>query len=65
MPKRTNLNDHKNIEKADDLEHTVQDKRYGKRSKAKKNRRNRHYVKNFIKQIKIDLSNDERKDLEL
>ena len=59
MPKRTNLNDYNKIDKAEDLERTVTDKRYGKRSKSKKNRRNRHYVKNMIKQIKIDLSKDD------
>jgi len=59
MGKRTNLNDYKKIDKADDLERQVQDKRLGKRSKAKKNRRNRHYVKNMIKQMQIDLSHEE------
>ncbi|MEL7121075.1 MAG: hypothetical protein AAFO07_16600 [Bacteroidota bacterium] len=59
MPKRTNLNDYNKIDKADDIERTVTDKRYGKRSKSKKNRRNRHYVKNMIKQMQIDLSQDD------
>ncbi|MEM1121881.1 MAG: hypothetical protein AAGJ18_15625 [Bacteroidota bacterium] len=58
MPKRTNLNDHRKIESTDDLERSVQDKRYGKRSKSKKNRRNRHYVKNMIKQMKIERSGE-------
>lgn len=57
MPKRTNLNNYKNIQRADDLEREVQDKRFGKRAKSKKNRRNRHYVKNMIKQLKIDITN--------
>jgi len=59
MPKRTNLQDHENIERADDLERNVQDKRYGKRSKRKKNRRNRHYVKNMLKQMQQHLDEDE------
>lgn len=59
MPKRTNLNDFRNIQKADDLEREVQDKRLDKRSKAKKHRRNRHYVKNMIKQMKGSWSQEE------
>jgi hypothetical protein len=50
MPKRTSVNDVKEIEDLNDLERIVNDKRNGKRSDAKKERRNRHYVKVLIKQ---------------
>ncbi len=50
MPRRTSINDVKEIEDLNDLERIVQDKRNDKRSDAKKERRNRHYVKVLIKQ---------------
>ena len=50
MPKRTSINDVKGIEDLNDLERIVKDKRNDKRSDAKKERRNRHYVKVLIKQ---------------
>ena len=50
MPKRTSINDVKEIEDLNDLEQIVKDKRNDKRSDAKKERRNRHYVKVLIKQ---------------
>ena len=50
MPKRTSINDVKEIEDLNDLERIVKDKRNDKRSDAKKERRNRHYVKVLIKQ---------------
>lgn len=62
MPRRTNLNNHKNVQNADDLEREVQDKRFGKRAKSKKNRRNRHYVKNMLKQMEIDIRNTDEMD---
>ncbi|WP_370264116.1 hypothetical protein [Limnobacter sp.] len=49
MPKRNSL---QQLESADDLSNfneLVVDKRYGKRAKAKKARRNRHYEKQFLK----------------
>ena len=49
MPKRTSVNDVKNIEDLNNLESLVKDKRLAKRKDAKKNRRNRHYVKILIK----------------
>jgi hypothetical protein len=49
MPKRTSINDVKQIESLNDLEHIVKDKRNVKRAVAKKERRNRHYVKVLIK----------------
>ncbi len=49
MPKRTSINDVQKIEDLNDLDRIVIDKRNGKRADAKKNRRNRHYVKVLIK----------------
>jgi dTDP-glucose pyrophosphorylase len=55
MPKRTSVNDVKEIEDLNDLERLVKDKRNDKRSDAKKERRNRHYIKVLIKtQLKGD-----------
>lgn len=50
MPKRTSVNDVKQIEDLNDLNKIVVDKRNNKRADAKKERRNRHYVKLLIKQ---------------
>ena len=50
MPKRTSINDVKVMEDLNDLGRIVQDKRNEKRADAKKERRNRHYVKVLIKQ---------------
>ena len=49
MSKRTSINDVKEIDQLNDLEQIVIDKRNGKRADAKKERRNRHYIKVFIK----------------
>lgn len=49
MPKRTSINDVQVIEDLNDLDRIVIDKRNDKRADAKKNRRNRHYVKVLIK----------------
>lgn len=49
MPKRTSINDIKHIEDLNDLDRIVKDKRNSKRVDAKKERRNRHYVKLLIK----------------
>ena len=49
MPKRTSINDVKEIDQLNDLEQIVKDKRNGKRADAKKERRNRHYIKVLIK----------------
>ncbi len=55
MAKRTSINDVKGIEDLNDLERIVKDKRQEKRADAKKERRNRHYVKVLIKhQLKGD-----------
>ena len=62
MPKRTSINDVKEIEDLNDLERIVKDKRNDKRSDAKKERRNRHYVKVLIKQqLKDGEIEDEQK----
>lgn len=50
MPKRTSVNDVKKLEDLNDLSEIVVDKRNDKRADAKKERRNRHYVKLLIKQ---------------
>ena len=50
MPRRTSINDVKVIDDLNDLERIVKDKRNDKRADAKKERRNRHYVKLLIKQ---------------
>ena len=47
--KRTSLNDVREISDLNDLKLLVKDKRVGKRADAKKERRNRHYVKVLIK----------------
>ena len=49
MPKRTSINDVKEIDQLNDLKQIVKDKRNGKRADAKKERRNRHYIKVLIK----------------
>lgn len=56
MPKRTSVNDVKQIEDLNDLNKIVVDKRNNKRADAKKERRNRHYVKLLIKQQIKDLT---------
>ncbi len=59
MPKRTSINDVKEIEDLNNLEQIVKDKRNDKRADAKKERRNRHYVKVLIKQQLKDGNSDE------
>ena len=49
MPKRTSINDVQRLDDLNDLDRIVVDKRNDKRADAKKNRRNRHYVKVLIK----------------
>ena len=50
MPKRTSINDVKELDNLNDLHRIVVDKRNVKRADAKKERRNRHYIKLLIKQ---------------
>jgi len=56
MPKRTQISDFSRIEKSEDLEYVVKDKRKGKRaSKEKGKRRNRHYAKTLLKHLSNNL----------
>ncbi|MCA1761854.1 MAG: hypothetical protein ABR574_10820 [Cryomorphaceae bacterium] len=50
MPKRTSPKQIKAIDDLNNLDKIVVDKRRGKRSAAKKERRNRHYTKLLINQ---------------
>lgn len=59
MSKRTSPNDVQKMDDLNDLERIVKDKRNEQRSHAKKERRNRHYVKLLIKQqLKDDATAD-------
>ena len=58
MPKRTHVDKVSHIENTEDLNNSVIDKRKEKRAKAKKNRRNRHYVKVILKSIQKDQNLD-------
>jgi hypothetical protein len=49
VPKRTSINDVQTLTDLNDLKLIVKDKRVDKRAGAKKERRNRHYVKVLIK----------------
>ena len=49
MSKRTSMNDVRALSDLNDLKLIVKDKRKAKRTDAKKERRNRHYVKVLIK----------------
>ena len=55
MPRRTSINDVQKLDDLNDLDRIVIDKRNDKRADAKKNRRNRHYVKVLIKSQMDDL----------
>lgn len=55
VPKRTSINDVQSLTDLNDLKLIVKDKRVDKRADAKKERRNRHYVKVLIKsQLRSD-----------
>lgn len=56
MPKRTSVNDIKEIEQLNELDRIVVDKRNQQRANSKKERRNRHYVKVLIKHQLKNLS---------
>ena len=49
MPRRNSPNAIEDLSGLSHLDHIVVDKRFGQRSSAKKNRRNRHYEKQFIR----------------
>lgn len=55
MPKRTSINDVNELDDLNDLNKIVVDKRNSKRADAKKERRNRHYVKLLIKEQLKDI----------
>lgn len=55
MNKRTQIDDYQKIQKADDVDSYVKDKRVAKRAgKQKRNRRNRHYVKTMLRHLTED-----------
>ena len=59
MPKRTQIGDYEKVERADDLEQLVKDKRSGKRAnKEKGNRRNRHYAKTLLRHLSDQANED-------
>jgi hypothetical protein len=49
MAKRSSMKQVVSSDQLTNLDELVVDKRYGKRAKAKKARRNRHYEKQFLK----------------
>lgn len=49
MPQRNSLNAIEDLSDLSHLDEIVVDKRSGQRASAKKNRRNRHYEKQFIR----------------
>ena len=49
MPRRNSPNDIADLGELSSLSDFVRDKRRGQRASAKKNRRNRHYEKQFIR----------------
>lgn len=49
MPRRNSPSEIRDLEDLSHLDEIVVDKRRGQRSDAKKNRRNRHYEKQFIR----------------
>jgi hypothetical protein len=60
MPKRTQIEDFRKIEKAEDLERIVKDKRIEKRAnKQKRSQRNRHYTKVLLRKLKNHRLEDE------
>ncbi len=49
MAKRNSLKDMQTVDNLNHLEEIIKDKRIEKRADSKKNRRDRHYEKQFIK----------------
>lgn len=49
MAKRSSMKQVVSADQLSNLDELVVDKRYGKRAKAKKARRNRHYEKQFLR----------------
>lgn len=57
--RRTRIQDYKRIKKADDLDEVVHDKRRDKRATKKKaKRRNRHYEKDLLRQLRKNFDHD-------
>ena len=66
MPRRNSPNDIRDLADLSRLSEVVVDKRLGQRAAAKKNRRNRHYEKQFIRNtlahlpaVSADVDSDE------
>lgn len=53
MTRRNSTRDFQVLDDLNSLKHKVIDKRIQQRSTAKKNRRNRHYEKQFIRNVMI------------
>ena len=62
MPRRNSPNDIQNLADLSRLSEIVTDKRLGQRAIAKKNRRNRHYDKQFIRNTLAHLPRGETLD---
>jgi hypothetical protein len=62
MPKRNSLNDLKNLDDLSRLDEIIVDKRNEQRADAKKNRRNRHYGRQFIRNTIDRLQSDDIAD---
>ena len=59
MARRTQIDDYTKVNKANDLEQIVKDKREGKRAtKKKQKRRNRHYVRTLLKHLTENKGNE-------
>jgi hypothetical protein len=59
MGRRTQVQDHRKIEKASDLENLIQDKRRAKRANKKKaKRRNRHYGRTILRHLAMGLDGE-------
>ncbi len=53
MPKRTQIDDYRKIQRAEDLDRIVKDKRVAKRAnKQKRSQRNRHYEKVLLRKLR-------------
>ena len=62
MPRRNSPNDIRDLTDLSRLSEVVVDKRLGQRAAAKKNRRNRHYEKQFIRNTLAHLPAVDRDD---
>jgi hypothetical protein len=65
MPRRNTPNTIKGLDDLNVLDRIVVDKRNGQRSSAKKNRRNRHYEKQFIRNALTQHLPKENLDIDL